>query len=167
MLNRLTAAHGRPVAGDPGGIHAFPAPEDLASTAPDELRALGFSTAKARAILGEATAIVGGTLNLEALANLDNEAAIDALTRLPGVGRWSAEYVLLRGLGRLHVFPADDVGARNTLGRLLHLDGRRLDYEAVTRLIARWHPYAGLVYFHLLLDSLSKAGLVTRANPDC
>lgn len=71
--------------------------------------------------------------------------------------------MLLRGLGRLHIFPGDDVGAHNKLKRLFGID-TSLDYDAVHRLVARWHPYAGLVYFHLLLDSLSQAGLVGSAR---
>jgi DNA-3-methyladenine glycosylase II len=82
------------------------------------------------------------------------------LTGLRGIGRWTAEYVMLRGLSRLHVFPGDDVGARNKLERLLGTR-RRLDYEAVRELLARWQPYAGVVYFCLLLDSLSEAGVIT------
>jgi DNA-3-methyladenine glycosylase II len=67
--------------------------------------------------------------------------------------------VLLRGLGRLDVFPGDDVGAHNKLRRFFGLEGP-LDYETVQELVARWQPYAGVVYFHLLLDSLAQAGVV-------
>jgi DNA-3-methyladenine glycosylase II len=154
LLNRLTAEHGRAASQDPDGPRAFPAPEQLASLHPGELRGHGFSLNKARTIVGTAQAIVAGDLDLEALDRLDDEAAVEELTRLRGVGRWSAEYVLLRGLGRLHIFPGDDVGARNKLRCLFQLE-TPLDYEAVRELVARWHPYAGLVYFHLLLDSLS------------
>jgi DNA-3-methyladenine glycosylase II len=104
-----------------------------------------------------AQAVVAGDLDLEALQRLEDGAAIERLTSLRGVGRWTAEYVLLRGLGRLHVFPGDDVGAHNKLRRLFAIE-TPLDYEAVGRMVARWHPYAGVVYFHLLLDSLSRAG---------
>jgi DNA-3-methyladenine glycosylase II len=99
---------------------------------------------------------------LEALQGLEDAAAIERLTSLRGIGRWTAEYVLLRGLGRLHIFPGDDVGAHNKLRHLFGID-TPLDYEAVHQLVARWHPYAGVVYFHLLLDSLSQAGLVAQA----
>jgi DNA-3-methyladenine glycosylase II len=157
LLNRLTANHGRRVPGDPDGLHAFPTPQDLAPMPPEQLRAIGFSTTKARTIVDSAAAIVDGTLNLDSLHDLDDQTAVSLLTSRRGVGRWSAEYVLLRGLGRLNVFPADDIGARNNLNRLLNLDGP-LDYESTADLVARWHPYAGVVYFHMLLASLSKAG---------
>jgi DNA-3-methyladenine glycosylase II len=85
------------------------------------------------------------------------------LTSLSGIGRWSAEYVLLRGLGRLHVFPGDDVGARNNLARWLGLESP-LDYGAVRRAVSRWQPYAGMVYFHLLLDRLAAADELDRGS---
>lgn len=91
------------------------------------------------------------------MEHCDNQAALKLLGALPGIGRWTAEYVLLRGLGRLNVFSGDDVGARNNLARFL---GRRkpLDYESVGRAVAKWQPYAGLIYFHLLLARIRDAG---------
>jgi DNA-3-methyladenine glycosylase II len=158
LLNRLTAERGRPASEDPEAMRAFPSPEDLASAEPDELKSVGFSYAKARTIVDAARAIATGDLDLEGLEQLDDAAAIERLIGLRGIGRWTAEYVLLRGLGRLHVFPADDVGAHNKLRRLFDID-TPLDYDAVKRLVGRWDPYAGVVYFHLLLDSLSASGI--------
>ncbi len=159
LLNRLTAAHGRPAGADPDGPRAFPGPSELASVDPAQLKRLGFSLAKARTIVASARAILDGALDLESLQGLEDGAVLERLMSLHGVGRWTGEYVMLRGLGRLHIFPGDDVGARNKLKSFLGLDGQ-LDYEGVERLTARWRPYGGLVYFHLLLDSLSQAGLV-------
>jgi hypothetical protein len=68
-------------------------------------------------------------------------------------------HVLLRGLARLHVFPGDDVGAQKSLARWLRRS-RPLDYGGVSRALERWQPYAGMLYFHLLLDGLAKAGSV-------
>jgi DNA-3-methyladenine glycosylase II len=161
LLNRLTADHGRPVSDDPRGPRAFPDPEDLAPLEPDALKRHGFSMSKARTIIETARAIVAGDLDLEGLQRRDDPAAIERLTSLRGIGRWTAEYVLLRGLGRLHVFPGDDVGAHNKLRRLFNID-TPLDHQSVEQLVARWHPYAGVVYFHLLLDSLSQNGLAPR-----
>ena len=93
------------------------------------------------------------------------------LLELRGVGRWTAEYVLLRGLGRLQVFPGDDVGAQKRLTRWLGRS-RPLDYAGVRRAVERWQPYSGLLYFHLLLDGLSQAGALesrsetASASPD-
>jgi DNA-3-methyladenine glycosylase II len=163
LLNRLTVERGRPVPEDIDGMRGFPGPEELASAEPEEVKRLGFSLAKASTIVEAAQAIAAGDLDLEGLEQLEDAAAIERLTNLRGVGRWTAEYVLLRGLGRLHVFPGDDVGAHNKLRRLFDIEAN-LDYDAVKQLVRRWFPYGGVVYFHLLLDSLSASGLVDEPN---
>jgi DNA-3-methyladenine glycosylase II len=163
LLNRLAADHGAAVLDHPDSPRTFPRPQALAPLKPDDLRRHGFSAAKAQTIIDAARSVVAGDLDLEALGGLEDDAALEQLTSLRGVGRWTAEYVLLRGLGRLHVFPGDDVGAHNKLRQLFGID-TPIDYEAVRRLVARWHPYAGVVYFHLLLDSLSRSGLIVDAS---
>jgi DNA-3-methyladenine glycosylase II len=159
LLNRLAADRGRAVCDGSAGPHAFPDPEELAPLDTEDIKRHGYSTSKARTIIEVAEAVVAGRLDLEALQELEDGAAIERLTSLRGIGRWTAEYVLLRGLGRLHIFPGDDVGAHHKLRHLFGID-TPLDYAAVQRLVAPWHPYAGVVYFHLLLDSLSQAGVV-------
>jgi DNA-3-methyladenine glycosylase II len=153
LLNRFTERFGQTGA----MANAFPEPDDIATVGIEAVRTLGFSTAKARAIVELAQTISKCDPDLETLAMSDNETASAAFQRLRGIGRWSAEYALLRGLGRTDVFPADDVGARNNLQRLLGID-TAMDYDAVRRAASRWAPSAGLVYFHLLLDYVDRAG---------
>src|ERR1019366_7337411 len=112
------------------------------------LKSLGFSTNKSQTLIDVSSAIRDRCLNLESLVKLDNQAALEQLVKLKGVGRWTAEYVLLRGLGRLDIFPGDDVGARKKLAHFLRKK-KPLDYDGVRRAVASWQPYAGLVYFHL------------------
>jgi DNA-3-methyladenine glycosylase II len=158
ILTRLSTRFG--LADATEELRACPRPEDLAASRPSSLRKLGYSGAKARAMLTTARAITRQTLDLEAISALDDSAALQCLLDLPGVGRWTAEYVLLRGLGRLNVFPADDVGARNGLQRWLGVR-RALDYDGVRELLAAWEPWGGLVYFHMLLRGLDRAGLLS------
>jgi DNA-3-methyladenine glycosylase II len=157
LLNRLAATYGAAINGS--DLHAFPQPSDLARLEPEELRRLKFTRQRAAALTELSDAIVERGLDLEGLAALDDEAALARLLQLRGVGRWTAEYALLRGLGRLHVFPGDDVGARNNLQRWLGLK-KPLDYEGTRQLLAKWRPYAGFIYFHLLLDGLAEAGVL-------
>jgi DNA-3-methyladenine glycosylase II len=112
-----------------------------------------------------ARSITEGRLDLEGLADIPDGEAVKRLCDLRGVGRWTAEYVLLRGLGRTHVFPGDDVGARNNLQRWLRL-AKPLDYQGVRRVLSRWDDHAGLVYFHMLLDRLAEAGHLGNIGPD-
>lgn len=151
LLNRLSAQFAPPA----GGSHAFPRPRDLAGQKLGTLRALGFSRHKADALLAVAEAAACGSLELEGLAALDDASALQRMQALPGVGRWTAEYVLLRGLGRVHVFPGDDVGARRGLEKWLGIKGA-LDYEETRAVLERWRPYAGMIYFHLLLRGLEE-----------
>jgi DNA-3-methyladenine glycosylase II len=128
---------------------------------PEDYQAIGFSRQKVRALLGVARAIASHKLDLESIEGEDDSVVRARLLELRGVGRWTSEYVLLRGLGRLHVFPGDDVGAQKRLARWIGR-ARPLDYAGVARTVERWQPYAGLVYFHLLLDGLSQAGALDR-----
>jgi DNA-3-methyladenine glycosylase II len=157
LLNRLATTCGPAFGVQGDGFYSFPAPGDVARLSPGRLRTIGFSHQKGSALLELARAITQRDLDLESLAQEEDQAITQQLRELRGVGRWTAEYVLLRGFGRLHVFPGDDVGAQKRLARWLRRP-RPLDYAGVGRAVARWQPYAGLVYFHLLLDGLSQSG---------
>lgn len=159
ILNRLALAHGPRYEDGDGSYPAFPRPADLARLEPAALRALGFSRQKAEAILSLAEGVVAGDLCLDDLERLDDAAAEERLRTLRGVGRWTAEYVLLRGLGRLHVFPGDDVGGQRNLRRWLGLDGP-LSYDRVRALLEPWRAYGGLLYYHLLLQRLEERGVL-------
>lgn len=163
LLNRLAAvcAVSRRRRGR-GSVYAFPSAKEVAQLAPSRYQAIGFSRQKVRALLGVARGIDGGVISLDSLAEQDDAITRARLLAIRGVGRWTAEYVMLRGLGRLHVFPGDDVGAQKNLARWL---GRPspLDYAGVKRVVDKWQPYAGMVYFHLLLDGLARAGALESA----
>jgi len=163
LLDRLAAVYGPEVALR-GATPGFPIPERLAAAEPSHLRPLGFSLAKAQTIIGLARGVASGTLDLDALAQTDDEDVTAALVALPGIGRWSAEYVLLRGLGRLGVLPGDDVGARNNLRRRFELPASA-GYDEIAALAKGWWPYGGMVYFHLLLDGLARTGQLQPATP--
>ena len=137
----------------------LPRPVDLAEAAEDTIRELGFSRQKAGAIKELAVNVAGGQVDLINLEEMTNEDVVEHLSQIRGIGRWSSECVLLRGLGRLETFPADDVGAQNNLQRLFDLE-RRPGYDEIKALVAQWSPYQGLVYFHLLLEKLRLKGFV-------
>jgi DNA-3-methyladenine glycosylase II len=157
LLNRLAITYGPILPGAAEPRQAFPRPRDLANLTPEAFRALGFSRSKGNAIIGVAQGLTTGSLKLEDLDKIEEAEAMTRLLALKGVGRWSAEYVLLRGLGDWSVFPGDDVGARRHLENWLQVE-EPLDYEGVRRVLARWQPYGGLIYFHSLLSGLAEEG---------
>ena len=89
------------------------------------------------------------------LTALPDEQARARLLELPGIGPWTADYVLLRGLGRLDVFPSGDVGATRTLGRIL---GRAIEPPAAVEFAARFAPLRGMLYFCMLGHVLAAPG---------
>jgi DNA-3-methyladenine glycosylase II len=157
ILNRLVETYGPATRG--AQSRAFPLPETIADLNPEDLRSLGLSRQKGKALIEIARGITGG-LNLEQAEIMNDDEAIAFLQQLQGIGRWTSQYALLRGLGRLHIFPGDDVGARNKVKNWLGLE-QVPDYEKMQDLNARWHPYGGMVYFHLLLNHIAEKGYLT------
>jgi DNA-3-methyladenine glycosylase II len=155
LLNKLSEQHGVAT----GGHHAFPRPEDLANAGSGKLKRLGYSSQKEQYILTISRAVSEGRLDLDGLAALNDHEAMEALLKIHGIGRWTAEYILLRGLGRLNVIPAGDIGIRNNLQRRLGLD-HRPDADEVRSMLSRWHPYTGLMYFYFLLDYLQERSAI-------
>jgi len=162
LLGRLVVKYGIPFKERNLSFYAFPRPEDLAGAPMEDLRNLGYSRQKARALIELARGVVEQGLDPDEFASLEDSEAMEKFTALRGVGRWTAEYALLRGLGRIHIFPGDDVGVRNRLQDWMQVGP--LDYEGVGRLLNRWKPYGGLIYFHLLLKGLKEAGHLSNAE---
>lgn len=157
LLNRLVERYGRRL----GCHHAFPEPNRLSSLNPEELMPLGYSRNKARFLIELAQSIHDNQFQPAALETAGNKEALASLQQLRGIGRWTAEYVLLRGLGRIDVFPGDDVGARNNLEKWLRLR-KPLTYDSARRVLKRWAPFAGLIYFHMLLDQQERLGYLNE-----
>lgn len=134
-------------------LYAFPRPNEVANCSVPTLKKIGYSTHKSEALIRLATAIMNNESHFKSLENKSNNESINFLCDFKGIGRWTAEYVLLRGLGRIDTFPGDDIGAQNNLYHFLHLD-KKPDYKKIAEITAKWSPYAGLVYFHLLLRRL-------------
>ncbi len=163
LLNRLAEKFGASLAHSRDNSYSFALPEKIAKADVAALRALGYSVQKSRALIELAQKAVSEGPDLGGLYVMDDEAALSRLYQLRGVGRWTAEYVLLRGLGRIDIFPGDDVGARNNLQKLLQVE--KLDYEGVNKIMKRWRPFGGFIYFHLLLEALAAQGFLEETVP--
>jgi DNA-3-methyladenine glycosylase II len=142
FVNRLVERFGE--ARD--GVWLVPVPRTIANASVDALRACGLSTTKARTLQNAASLIADGALGDAEIENLPSAEALRRLDDLPGIGPWTAGVILLRGFGRLDVFPPGDVGARRTLARLLGRH-RPLSPQEETALLERLGPYRGLLYF--------------------
>jgi DNA-3-methyladenine glycosylase II len=123
---------------------AFGAPPDLTkllNASDEELRAAGMSRQKAGYIRSLAQLVISGELDLEALPE-DDEEAIALLTKIKGIGRWSAEIYLLFAEGRPDVFPAGDLAVLIELGRLKGLPEKPSEKQ-LREIAEAWRPYRG------------------------
>jgi len=132
--------------------YSFPTRERLAAAEPDELFALGFSRRKAEYVTG----LARGDLNLQTLALLPDDEVKSALTALPGIGEWTADWFLARHLARPRAWPAGDLGVRKAASRF-YGEGRNLSTDEVRALGERFDPFQNLTAHYLL------AGLLTAA----
>jgi DNA-3-methyladenine glycosylase II len=117
--------------------------ESLLTLSVDELRSAGCSQRKAEYMLDLAGQVASGELELAKIGRSPNEAVINSLVQVRGIGRWTAEMFLMFSLGRLDVFPVDDLGVRNAMLDLYGLDrsASHGDFRAIAEL---WQPYASI-----------------------
>ena len=123
---------------------AFGSPPELAmllAASDEELRAAGMSRQKSGYIRSLAELVISGELDLEGLPD-DDEEAIALLTKIKGIGRWSAEIYLLFAEGRADVFPAGDLAVMLELGRLMGLPDKPSEKQ-LRELAEPWRPYRG------------------------
>jgi DNA-3-methyladenine glycosylase II len=162
VLNRMAEAFGvrSEIDGAALSMRSFPAATAVARSNPDALRALGLSRQKGEYLIGLARlAIDRRDRDFASIDQLGEADAVAHLSKIRGVGRWTAEYVMLRGFGRIGIFPGDDVGGRNKLFEWLGASGEPT-YDGVGRMLERWHPYGGLIYLHLIVNSVASDGSV-------
>jgi DNA-3-methyladenine glycosylase II len=118
-------------------------PAKLAAVSDEDLRAAGLSRMKAAYAKSLAEEVLTGRLDLGALPP-DDEEAIAAMTRVKGIGRWSAEIYLLFAEGRLDIWPAGDLAVQIEIGRILELPAKPTEKEA-RALAEPWRPNRGAV----------------------
>lgn len=131
----------------------FPTPEAIVAASPEALRATGLSRNKVAALQELARLTVDGTLDTMRLETRSTGHALAALRGLPGIGPWSAGLVLLRGLRRMDVFPAGDVGAARSLTTLLGLPTLLTPAQA-SGIAERFGDCRGYLYFLCLGSQL-------------
>ncbi len=117
----------------------FPAREAVALADPRDFPALGFSQKKAEYVVG----LARSDLDFDVLALLPDDAVIAALTALPGLGRWTADWFLARHLARPHAWPAGDLGVRKAVSAF-YADGRPLTIPEVRTMGDRFAPFQNL-----------------------
>lgn len=138
---------GRTLETDIGTFLLTPDPERVAALDPRQLRERQYSRQKIEYVLAVTRAVASGELDLEGLRQLPHDQALQTLMAYRGVGRWTAEYVLMRGLGAQDIIPAGDLGLRAIIGRWYGLE-RTATEEEVREIAEPWAPYRGWASFY-------------------
>jgi DNA-3-methyladenine glycosylase II len=129
----------------PGGV-ATPAALDALTDA--QLRQVGLSRQKTAYIRDLSTKAASGELPLEHLSEMSDEDVIEAITKVKGLGRWSAEMFLMFRLRRPDVLPVDDLGIVNAIHRLYNLR-KRPNAKRIIKLGEAWRPYRTVACWYL------------------
>jgi len=121
---------------------------DLLSKNPQAARQCGLSRQKEAYLLDLARHFVTGEIPTQRFARMDDEQIIESLTRVKGVGRWTAEMFLIFVLNRPDVLPVDDLGLRKGIQNLLKLDELPTPKQCI-EIGQRWHPHRSLATWYL------------------
>lgn len=159
IMHRLIVTLGQPVTTDDALLYVFPAMESVRDADDDLLRATGLSASKVATLRRVVEAIGSGSLN-EAM--LEQRSSLDAaalLRQIKGIGPWTAAVILLRGMGRLDMFPANDTSVASNIA--LVAGSAPFDAQSVLDALG---PQRGMLYFYLLLARLEARGEIGRAS---
>jgi DNA-3-methyladenine glycosylase II len=130
------------------GGGTLPSATELLALPDEKLRAVGLSGAKTRGVKDLAARVLDGSLKLDALHAHDDEAVIEALVRVRGIGRWTAEMFLMFRLGRLDVLSTGDLGVRKGMMRLFGLPDLP-DPATMEKLSVPWRPFRSVACWYL------------------
>ncbi len=158
IMHRLIETLGDRTVYDGIPLAVFPDIEQFLRAPDTTLRAAGLSAGKLSTLQRAARAIVADELNEEHLQAQSTEDVASMLRTIKGIGPWTAAVILLRGLGRLDAFPANDSGVA---ANLLFVSGTKLDASAVADTLG---AQRGMLYFNLLLARLESRGEIGSAS---
>jgi AraC family transcriptional regulator of adaptative response / DNA-3-methyladenine glycosylase II len=139
MAGRMVTAYGKAFEGPGGLTHLFPSPEVVAEA---KLSEIGLTGARAETIRTLAGAVCNGKINFEGV--VDSEAFLDRLCEIPGIGKWTAQYVAMRALGEPDAFPSSDLGLLHALA----LDTSR-ELERRAEAWRPWRAYAAMYLWRI------------------
>ena len=145
----LMGSYGTYIEADGHQLYAFPAPQALAAAGVESLRAHKLSGRKAEYIHGIAEQTIAGAIDDARLAAMDDESAIAALTSVRGVGRWTAQWVLMGALGRADIFTEGDLALNRAVSELYFGGAPIGERQLAEFAMESWSPYRGLATTYL------------------
>ncbi len=149
LRKRLVEKYGKSIKINSKTYYTFPSPESLAKVKPEEIKKLGLSLKKSEYIVDVSKKVAEQEINLEKMKKWDKERILDVLTQIRGVGPWTVEYMMCRGMGRYDVLPANDMGLRISVTAYLN-EKERVSEQKVRKLFKSFGEYRGYAAFYLI-----------------
>ena len=151
MEGRLIKSFGEVLSLNKQVYYAFPTPQEFASASVRTLRSCGLSQRKAEYIKDASKMIIDGKLCLEKLKGYEDvNDIIRELDRIRGIGTWTAEMTMVRGMQRVEAFPADDLGLRRVISHY-YCGDEEISGEEARKIAEKWGKWKGLASFYLII----------------
>ena len=148
---RLAKKFGETLTIDGATYFLYPTPQNIAAASISEIQQVGLSQRKAEYIHGAAQLIADGKLDLEQMKNeKDPERIIAELDEIRGIGVWTAELTMLRGMQKLDALPADDFGIRRVISRY-YCGGKPIKTAEAREIAKVWGRWKGLAAYYLII----------------
>ena len=139
-----TAIYMRVVAASGGKL----TPESVLQVSDEQLRACGLSRAKLAYIRDLASRTANGEVKFESLPDMTDEEVIEHLTRVKGIGIWSAQMFLMSALNRPNVMPTGDFGIRSAIAKA-YRKRKHPTHKEMMKMARRWEPYCSIACYYL------------------
>ena len=141
-----------------GELHyAFPAPARFAEQQEEDLLRFRLSRAKAGTLVRLGQAFSSGTIADQELMSLSDDEVVERLTQIKGIGRWSADIALLRGLARIDAFPGGDLGVVKYVAQGLLGKAEKSTEAEMREFAERWRPYRGLALIYCYAELMQRS----------
>jgi len=144
--------------------YAYPTPKQLNNAPFDELRACGLTLRKTEYIKSISKDIKEGKLDLEKYRQYyDGQKIMNELCKIRGIGRWTAEFVMIRGLNRQESLPADDIGIRRVISHY-YCDDKRISSNEARKIAEKWGKWKGLAAYYLIIAEILDINISKEIN---
>jgi len=131
----------------------FPSPQRLSQAKVEDLRGCGLSSRKAEYIIGFSQAVAQSEFDPESLKNCEYEEIIEKLTKIRGLGRWTAEMTIVTSIDVENMSPAGDLGARKAISHFYN-QGKLMSEEEARNFTEKWGIHRGIITYYLIAECL-------------
>lgn len=133
--------------------YGFPNPEILSKLKKEDLRGVGLSYRKSEYVVDLSKCLMDKKIDLDEFKGKDASEIIEELLKIRGIGVWTAELAVIRGLHKLNAIPADDVGLRRVVSKYYN-GGKPISSDELRKIAKNWGKWMGLAAFYLIIADL-------------